>query len=206
MSNQDTKKSVELREKKHVRVTGIDPETIKLPQGFYLQFSAGGALDNDDLPWTLRTPSDEILGRGATALEAVKVYNANKPKEDAIHQHLRDSKPHDENSPIGAAFPTDSEVSIPEYRNPCGIRFDLLDAAWLEGQARIMAEGATKYGDNNWKTGLTGENSGLNHALKHLIRAMSMPAGPERRRQLDKVGVNCMFERYFDAKAVPDVK
>ena len=51
-------------------------------------------------------------------------------------------------------------------------RFDLICPAGLLALAKTYAEGATKYGDNNWLKGLPKSNL-LNHALQHLNLYMS---------------------------------
>ena len=88
-----------------------------------------------------------------------------------------------------------------EYRHPSGKRFDLLDPDFLEAMAKIMWEGERKYGPDNWKKGLSGENSGVNHGLAHMIEYMAgtkCDYGP-REMHLAQVAVNAMFE-YFHAK------
>lgn len=90
-----------------------------------------------------------------------------------------------------------------EYRFGCGVRFDLLDPEFLEGMAHIMHKGAVKYGPDNWKKGLTGENSGINHAVKHCMEYLAdkpCDYGP-REAHLFQVAVNAMFEAYHCRKA-----
>lgn len=91
----------------------------------------------------------------------------------------------------------------PEYRSPIGVRFDLLDPEFIEMMAKVMALGAKKYGDNNWKTGLTGENSGLNHAMGHLMEYQAgdkSEHSDDPRFLLAQVAVNAMFESFHAKK------
>ena len=97
----------------------------------------------------------------------------------------------------GRIIPDDA-VPIPEYRNPVSVRFDLLDPVFVEGMAQIMGVGAQKWGADNWKSGLTGANSGLNHALKHISefqRGVENEYG-DRARHLEQAAVNLMFEAF----------
>jgi len=48
-----------------------------------------------------------------------------------------------------------------------GTRFDLISPVALEALAETYAEGAAKYGDNNWLKGIPTSDL-LNHALRHL--------------------------------------
>ena len=45
-------------------------------------------------------------------------------------------------------------------------RFDLIDAPTLFKVARVLATGAEKYGENNWK--MIDAESHINHAISHL--------------------------------------
>ncbi len=89
--------------------------------------------------------------------------------------------------------------TTPEYRNPCGVRFDLLVPEFLEAMAKIMSVGSKKYGDRNWEKGLTGENSGINHAMAHLAAYMADAPNDygNRSMHLAQVAVNAMFEFHF---------
>ncbi len=85
-------------------------------------------------------------------------------------------------------------------RYPVKTRFDLLDPEFLRDMALIMAVGADKYGDDNWKKGLTGMNGGINHAYGHLYDYQAdLPNdyGP-RYMHLAQVAVNAMFEAHFE--------
>ena len=90
-----------------------------------------------------------------------------------------------------------------EYRFGCGVRFDLLDPDFIRGMAHIMHRGAEKYGPDNWKKGLTGENSGINHAVKHCMEYLADEPCDygEREAHLYQVAVNAMFEAYHAKKA-----
>ena len=83
-----------------------------------------------------------------------------------------------------------------------GIRMDLLDPDFLQEMGKIMHVGAVKYGDLNWKKGLSGEKGGLNHALQHLMQYMNKTPCDygEREVHLAQVAVNAMFEYYFARK------
>ena len=90
-----------------------------------------------------------------------------------------------------------------EYRHTCGKRFDLLDPDFIEARSKIMYAGEQKYGPDNWKKGLSGENSGVNHAFAHLCEyQQNTPCdyGP-REMHLAQVAVNAMFEYYHSKKA-----
>jgi hypothetical protein len=93
----------------------------------------------------------------------------------------------------------DIRVMPKEYRHPCGKRFDLLDPAWLEGCAKIMAVGAQKYGEEKWKQGLTGEHSGANHALAHIMEFLQKVPNDYGPLEMHwaQVSVNAMFEFHF---------
>ncbi len=87
-----------------------------------------------------------------------------------------------------------------EYRHPCGVRFDLIDPEFIRAMATVMAVGAKKYGDHNWKKGLTGENGGVNHAMGHLVDYMAgkkSDHSDDVRFNLAQVAVNAMFEYHL---------
>lgn len=48
------------------------------------------------------------------------------------------------------------------------VRYDLLSPVAVEAWARTCAEGARKYGDDNWLKGIPRRDL-LNHALRHLF-------------------------------------
>lgn len=76
----------------------------------------------------------------------VKVDDANEPVAASVHRFES-----------GAVRGTDSN----------GTRFDLISPVALEALAETYAEGAAKYGDNNWLKGIPTSDL-LNHALRHL--------------------------------------
>lgn len=49
------------------------------------------------------------------------------------------------------------------------VRYDLVSPFMIESLAKTFAEGATKYGDQNWRKGLPFSNL-LNHAMNHLVK------------------------------------
>lgn len=88
-------------------------------------------------------------------------------------------------------------------RYDVGVRMDLLDPTFLQEMGKIMSHGAKKYGELNWKKGLSGENGGLNHALIHLSQYQDgtpCDYGPPE-THLAQVAVNAMFEFYFAREA-----
>lgn len=91
----------------------------------------------------------------------------------------------------------------PEYRIPVDVRYDLLEPEFMDGMAKIMGVGAKKYGENNWKSGLTGANSGLNHALKHINEYMRGEINDygDDETHLEQAAVNLMFEAFHRRKA-----
>lgn len=62
----------------------------------------------------------------------------------------------------------DDKAGTGAKRSDCGVRFDLIPPEALFELARRFAIGAEKYGDFNWRNGLTGKNSPLNHLEKHI--------------------------------------
>jgi hypothetical protein len=76
----------------------------------------------------------------------VKVEDAAEPQSEAVHRFAS-----------GAVRGTDAS----------GTRFDLISPVALEALAETYAEGAAKYGDNNWLKGIPTSDL-LNHALRHL--------------------------------------
>ncbi len=53
-----------------------------------------------------------------------------------------------------------------------GVRFDLISPLAMHALAETYAEGAIKYGDNNWKKGIP-KSDLINHALRHLFLYMA---------------------------------
>ena len=97
-------------------------------------------------------------------------------------------------APIGQqaiyAARVQNATALTAQRNPVPLRMDLLVPEFLEDMARIMAVGAGKYGELNWQNGgLTGNKSGLNHALMNLMEYMRgtpnacLNRGTRRRRK-----------------------
>lgn len=87
-------------------------------------------------------------------------------------------------------------------RNPTGERYDLLVPEFIAAMARIMQVGAERYGECNWKKGLEGDKSGINHAYAHLNqyqRNLPNDYGP-RELHLAQVAVNAMFEFWFEVQ------
>ena len=87
-------------------------------------------------------------------------------------------------------------------RNACGVRFDLIPGDVMKMVAECLALGAAKYGDNNWKTSrLSGEDSPINHALKHInYYKAGIPddESPDPKVHLSHAIVNLMFELYYE--------
>ena len=95
-------------------------------------------------------------------------------------------------------------MATKECRNPVVVRADLIDPDFMLGLGHVVGWGAQKYGDNNWKSGLTGCNSGLNHALVHIAeyqRGTVSEIDETVEGQLYQAAVNLMFEAYFARKA-----
>lgn len=68
-----------------------------------------------------------------------------------------------------------------------GRRADLLDGEAMDRLTRVLAEGAAKYGDNNWRK--IGRASHLNHAQTHVFNTLKMmlhtPNSPAIEEELD---------------------
>ncbi len=86
-----------------------------------------------------------------------------------------------------------------EYRVPIEQRFD---PDFIAQMAVIMGVGAKKYGPDMWKSGLTGANGGVNHALKHIVEYQNGTLNDYGHRSLHlaQAAVNLMFEAYFCRK------
>ena len=95
---------------------------------------------------SLTPPNVELVGVAKTwcITRFVKVETA--PQSEAIHRFAS-----------GAIRGTDAS----------GTRFDLISPVALEALEETYAEGAAKYGDNNWLKGIPTSDL-LNHALRHL--------------------------------------
>ncbi len=85
-------------------------------------------------------------------------------------------------------------------RYTTGVRMDLLDSDFITEMGKIMHVGAQKYGEFNWKKGLSGEKGGINHAFQHLADYNAdkpCDYGP-RETHLAQVAINAMFEFFFE--------
>ena len=84
-------------------------------------------------------------------------------------------------------------------RDPVTWRYDLLLPGFLREMALTLGTGAVKYGEDNWKKGLPGAKSPVNHALAHVIGYMEDPNAPldVRIENLTHAAVNLMFEYHF---------
>lgn len=101
-----------------------------------------------------------------------------------------------------------SETPPAEYRVPIDLRFDLIEPEFVEGLAKILGIGAAKYGEEKWKCGLTGCNSGLNHALKHINefqRGAPNDYG-DLPTHLEQAAVNLMFHAWHMRHAAKEAK
>ena len=73
-------------------------------------------------------------------------------------------------------------------------RYDLLPPEPVKRRAIIMAEGAAKHGDNNWKKGIP-----ISGCLNHLERHLNLyKLGDTSEDHLAKVTVNADFIMYFE--------
>lgn len=89
-------------------------------------------------------------------------------------------------------------------RQATGMRFDLIPGDVLAQVARVLAEGAEKYGDTNWRKGrLVGDKDPINHALKHInfynagVPDDEDPDGVDMEIHLRNAIVNLMFELHY---------
>jgi hypothetical protein len=89
-------------------------------------------------------------------------------------------------------------------RDECGIRLDLIPPKCLLEVSKVLAEGAKRYGDENWKLArMTGENGPVNHALKHIVSyhaGIPDDDGPDLKIHLTHAIVNLMFEYWYESK------
>lgn len=90
-------------------------------------------------------------------------------------------------------------------RNPIEYRLDLIPADVILEVSKVLANGAKKYGDNNWKQSrLTGENGPINHALKHILSYQAGipddedPEGIDPQIHLRHAITNLIFELYYE--------
>ncbi len=95
---------------------------------------------------------------------------------------------------------TDETIGGCATRYSTGVRIDLVDPDFLVEMGKIMHVGAQKYGELNWKKGLSGEKGGVNHAFQHLtdyVADKPCDYGP-RETHLAQVAINAMFEFHFE--------
>lgn len=106
-----------------------------------------------------------------------------------------------------ATAPVRTKLVVPSdepTRNATGMRFDLIPGDVMAQVARVFAEGAEKYGDNNWRKGrMIGDKDPINHALKHInlynagVPDDEDPDGTDREVHLRNAIVNLMFELHY---------
>jgi len=98
-------------------------------------------------------------------------------------------------------------------RNPIHDRYDLIPAEAVQAWAERMGAGALSYSDENWKQGLPGDKSPLNHIGAHLtayqLKLAKCVGFDEKdgdttpREDLGAILCNVGFELYF--RAHPDI-
>ena len=111
----------------------------------------------------------------AAPFEAVINYKTNEASFNSLN--LREF-------PSGATRDADADSE----------RYDLLPPEPVKRRALIMAEGAAKHGDNNWKKGLP-----ISVCLNHLERHLNLyKSGDTSEDHLAKVTVNADFIMYFE--------
>lgn len=150
------------------------------------------------MPWPTKAKM-EADGWNKEAIEAASMKWKNEQTGVDISKATLASDANAECKAVMDRLAANLKAGTPEYRLACGIRYDLLMPEFLQAMAEIMAVGAKKYGEKNWMKGLSGENSGVNHAMKHLIEYQKGTAndyGP-RKMHLAQVAVNAMFEFHF---------
>lgn len=93
-------------------------------------------------------------------------------------------------------------------RQPISRRYDLLFQEFgdaLDAWAEIIDYGEKKHGHLNWhKLDFESEQSPLNHAIGHLLKAANSPPGPYRRRQFGKCLWNIAAQMWYDSKHTLD--
>lgn len=67
-------------------------------------------------------------------------------------------------------------------------RFDLIDTSAIFALAKVLKEGADKYGENNWRKICAGEH--INHALIHIYAYL---AGDKQDDHLEHAFTRLMF-------------
>ncbi len=83
-------------------------------------------------------------------------------------------------------------------RSTMEVRWDLLCEEFIRDMAIVMKEGADKYGDANWKSGVP-EGVTINHLLEHLYK---WQAGDRAEPHLAKVAINAMFMDWYENNMV----
>lgn len=87
-------------------------------------------------------------------------------------------------------------------RTKIGVRMDLIPGDVLLEVAKVLAQGAEKYGENNWKQSrLTGDKSALNHCLKHLAcyqAGIPDDDGDDPNIHITHAIVNLVFELHYN--------
>ena len=83
-------------------------------------------------------------------------------------------------------------------RSTMEVRWDLLCEEFIRDMAIVMKEGADKYGDDNWKSGVP-EGVTMNHLLEHLYQ---WQIGDRSEPHLAKVAINAMFLDWYEQRGV----
>lgn len=92
-------------------------------------------------------------------------------------------------------------------RKPVEFRYDLIEPEFLAALALLMHDGA-RYDEEagtekQWRNGLPGGKSGINHALKHLNEYQGFKTHDkfgQRKYHLAAAAVNLMFEFWFESR------
>ena len=142
------------------------------------------------------------------ALGVKPAYSVVEPPDVTITNEVVDARAHDgEGFPLnGDEFPrTNVKVKpsdLQATRHACGVRFDLIPGDALAEVARTLANGAKKYGDNNWKESrMVGENGPINHALKHIHyynAGIEDDESPDPNIHLANAITNLLFELHYN--------
>jgi hypothetical protein len=80
------------------------------------------------------------------------------------------------------------------------IRVDLVDVDLIEGVAKVIDFGISKYKEDSWKTVKNGKNRYYGALLRHLIayRKGELIDEESGLPHLDHIATNVMFLKYFD--------
>lgn len=87
-----------------------------------------------------------------------------------------------------------------------GTNLDQIPFEGLEAVGKIFAEGAIKYGRDNWKKGVGDKEyqlERLNHAIRHL---MLYANGDRSEAHLAKVAWFCLTQLYHETQPTPEIK